>query len=105
MDQNEKIKEENNKKAAEFDRRLEYREFKDCDVAIDYCLLSKIREEARVMSENGKAYEKAELISQEIINYCINKGLTILEFRMLRTALPLAIEKKIDDFTKNQKLT
>ncbi len=57
------------------------------------------------MSENGEAYKKAELISQEIIDFCISKGLTILEFRMLRTALPLAIEKKIDDFTKNQKLT
>ena len=38
------------------------------------------------MSENGEAYKKAELISQEIIDFCISKGLTILEFRMLRTA-------------------
>lgn len=105
IDQKEKIKEENNKKAAEFARRLADREFKDCDVTIDYCLLSKIREEARKMSENGEAYKKAELISQEIIDFCISKGLTILEFRMLRTVLPSAIERKIDDFTKNQILT
>lgn len=57
------------------------------------------------MSEQGEAYKKAELLSKEIIEYCMGKGITVLEFRMLKTALPLAIERKIDDFTKNQKLT
>ena len=57
------------------------------------------------MSEQGEAYKRAELLSKEIIDHCIGKGITVLEFRMLKTALPLAIERKIDDFTKNQKLT
>lgn len=57
------------------------------------------------MSEQGEAYKRAELLSKEIIEHCIGKGITVLEFRMLKTALPLAIERKIDDFTKNQKLT
>lgn len=57
------------------------------------------------MSEQGETYKRAELLSEEIIEHCIGKGITVLEFRMLKTALPLAIERKIDDFTKNQKLT
>lgn len=41
MDQKKKIKEENNKKAAEFVRRLEDGNFPECNIELNYCSSSK----------------------------------------------------------------
>ena len=41
MDQNEAVKKKNNKKAAEYLRRLVDGNFPQCNIAIDYCSSSK----------------------------------------------------------------
>lgn len=49
-------------------------------------------------------YKAAEQLADKIIEFCIEKEITMREFQLLRTALPIAIEKKIAEQMEITKL-
>lgn len=59
----------------------------------------------RKIGENMELYKKAERLSNEIIQMCEDKGITLRELQMLKNALPIAIDKKVDEYLRKQKLT
>lgn len=50
-------------------------------------------------------YKNAERLSNKIIKMCEGEGITLRELEMLKTALPIAIDRKIDEYLNNQKLS
>lgn len=49
-------------------------------------------------------YKNAERLSNKIIEMCVEEGITLRELEMLKTALPIAVDRKIDECLNNQKL-
>ena len=49
-------------------------------------------------------YKNAERLSKKIIEMCVEEGITLRELEMLKTALPIAIDRKIAEYFNNQKL-
>ncbi len=54
--------------------------------------------------EQKEKYKNAERISNKIIKMCEDEGITLRELEMLKTALPIAIDRKVDEYLNNQKL-
>lgn len=50
-------------------------------------------------------YKNAERLSNKIIKMCEDEGITLRELEMLKTALPITIDRKIDEYLNNQKLS
>lgn len=49
-------------------------------------------------------YKNAERLSKKIIEMCAEEGITLRELEMLKTALPIAVDRKINECLDNQKL-
>lgn len=56
------------------------------------------------MREEIEAFKKAREFSREITKACIDKKMTLLEFRMLKTALPMEIDETISKYMQETKL-
>lgn len=49
-------------------------------------------------------YKNVERLSKKIIEMCVEEGITLRELEMLKTTLPIAVDRKIDEYLNNQKL-
>ena len=56
------------------------------------------------MNDKSKAYKMAEQITAEIVDICIKKELSMLEFQLLRTTLPIAINEVIERCMQETKI-
>lgn len=52
-----------------------------------------------------ESYKKAEHLAKEIIEMCTKKGITLKELQMLKTALPIAIDKKVEECLSRERLS
>ena len=52
-----------------------------------------------------KSYRNAERLAKEIIEMCTEKGTTLKELQMLKTALPIAIDQKVEEYLSRERLS
>lgn len=52
-----------------------------------------------------KSYRNAERLAKEIIEMCTEKGITLKELQMLKTALPIAIDQKVEEYLSRERLS
>lgn len=52
-----------------------------------------------------ESYRNAERLAKEIIEMCTKKGITLKELQMLKTALPIAIDQKVEECLSRAKLS
>ena len=52
-----------------------------------------------------KSYRNAERLAKEIIEMCTEKGITLKELQMLKTALPIAIDQKVEEYLARERLS
>lgn len=52
-----------------------------------------------------KSYRNAERLAKEIIEMCTEKGITLKELQMLKTALPIAIDPKVEEYLSRERLS
>lgn len=45
-----------------------------------------------------ESYKNAERLAKEILKMCTEKGITLKELQMLKTALPIAIDQKVEEY-------
>lgn len=51
-----------------------------------------------------ESYRNAERLAKEIIEMCTEKGITLKELQMLETALPIAIDQKVEECLSRVKI-
>lgn len=52
-----------------------------------------------------ESYRNAERLAKEIIEMCTEKGITLKELQMLKTALPIAIDQKVEECLSKERLS
>ena len=52
-----------------------------------------------------KSSRNAERLAKEIIEMCTEKGITLKELQMLKTALPIAIDQKVEEYLSRERLS
>lgn len=52
-----------------------------------------------------ESYRNVERLVKEIIEMCTKKGITLKELQMLKTALPIAIDQKVEECLSREKLS
>lgn len=52
-----------------------------------------------------KSYRNTERLAKEIIEMCTEKGITLKELQMLKTALPIAIDQKVEEYLSRERLS
>ena len=52
-----------------------------------------------------KSYRNAERLAKEIIEMCTEKGITLKELQMLKTALPIAIDQKVEEYLSRERFS
>lgn len=52
-----------------------------------------------------ESYRNAERLAKEILKMCTEKGITLKELQMLKTALPIAIDQKVEECLSKERLS
>jgi len=55
--------------------------------------------------ETMESYKNAERLAEEILKMCTEKGITLKELQMLKTALPIAIDQKVEEYLSRERLS
>ncbi len=64
----------------------------------------KAGQEARKV-DAMESYKNAERLAKEILKMCTEKGITLKELQMLKTALPIAIDQKVEECLSKERLS
>ncbi len=52
-----------------------------------------------------ESYKNAERLAKEILKMCTEKGITLKELQMLKTALPIVIDQKVEECLSKERLS
>lgn len=73
-------------------------------VSVDYFLEQEGLKGGREV-ETMESYKNAERLAEEILKMCTEKGITLKELQMLKTALPIAIDQKVEEYLSRERLS